>query len=209
MCSGWCSGRRDCSITLLKLKIVRELYKIGKNAASKSSHRRLCWGGSFTRNAGRFPVSISHGKGHIVTLNMSKSSPFRHCSIRVLHACFTSVCSDQNIAQLSSAAVNKFHWARNIWRNYKAWRAKFHNQRTPIGTFTLGAISRHDDAVQLPLDCFTSHVGEHRTVCGLCKFREFPVFLKYPQYSSPRKRKRLLFTSRWRRSSHWRRQSLG
>ena len=30
------------------------------------------------------------------------------------------------------------------------------------------------------VDCFTSHVGEHRTVRGLCKFREFPVFLKIP-----------------------------
>ena len=60
----------------------------------------------------------------------------------------------------------------------------------------------------IPLDCFTSHVGEHRTVRGLCKFREFPEFLKYPQCSSPRKRKRLLFTSRWRRSSRWRRQGI-
>ena len=42
------------------------------------------------------------------------------------------------------------------------------------------------------VDCFTSHVGEHRTVRGLCKFREFPEFVKYPQCSSPRKRKRLL-----------------
>ena len=41
------------------------------------------------------------------------------------------------------------------------------------------------------IDCFTSHVGEHRTVRGLSKFREFPEFLKYPQCSSPRKRKRL------------------
>ena len=58
------------------------------------------------------------------------------------------------------------------------------------------------------LDCFTSHVGEHRTVRGLCKFREIPEFLKYPQCNSPRKRKRLLFTSRWRRSSRWRRQGI-
>ena len=31
------------------------------------------------------------------------------------------------------------------------------------------------------VDCFTSHVGEHRTVRGLCKFREFPgVFFQIP-----------------------------
>ena len=73
--SSWCSGGRDCSSALLKLKIVRELYKIGKNAASKRSHRRLCCGGSFTRNAGRFPVSTIHAKGHIVTLTGIRKDP--------------------------------------------------------------------------------------------------------------------------------------
>ena len=58
------------------------------------------------------------------------------------------------------------------------------------------------------VDYFTSHVGEHRTARGLCKFRDFPEFLKYPQCSSPRKRIRLLFTSHWWRLSRWRRQGI-
>ena len=37
------------------------------------------------------------------------------------------------------------------------------------------------------IDCLTSDVSEHRTVRGLWKNREFPVFLKYPQCSSPRR----------------------
>ena len=58
------------------------------------------------------------------------------------------------------------------------------------------------------LDCFTSHVGEHRTVRGLCKKQGIPCFSKYPQCGSPRKGKCLLFTSRWRRSSRWRRRGI-
>ena len=53
------------------------------------------------------------------------------------------------------------------------------------------------------IDCFTSHSGEHRAVRSLWKGRELP-FSKYPQCSSPWKRKCLFFTSHRRRTSHWR-----
>ena len=38
------------------------------------------------------------------------------------------------------------------------------------------------------LDCFTFHVGEHRTIRGLWEKQGIPCISKYPQCNSPRKR---------------------